>query len=139
MARMQVFKAETEGFTQLLDRLKVLPDKLQGRILVDATMGGAEVLREFQESLAPRGEGQPHAAEFIQASRNEGRDTDTKVEVHVGPTGPGFYLTFHETGTLYLAAQPFMRPAAQAAEGEVFRTVADDLRRQLVGAARRRV
>lgn len=131
-------RVKLEGDKVLLKRLRVLPDAVQGRKLDRATQDGAEVLREFQQALAPRGEGQPHAYEFIHANRVREEASPTRSRYDVGPGGAGFYLTFHETGTLYLAPQPFMRPAMEAGESEILDAVRDRLLRELKLAARRR-
>jgi len=134
-------RVKMEGLDLLAKRLRVLPDSIQGRKLGKATEDGAEILAEFMRALAPRGDGNPHAYEFIVANQNvqavRGNHA-TRSQYDVGPTGRGFYLTFHETGTLYLAPQPFMRPAAESSESEVVDTVRDSLARELKLAARRR-
>lgn len=136
MARAKV-AVDVEGLPELIRKLRTMPDELARKKLDRAVAAGAEVIREFQEALAPRGEGIPHAAEFIRAAPGSSRQGQFRRRYDVGPTGPGFYLTFHETGTLYLAAQPFMRPALEAGEGEALRAVAGELRRGVLTIARR--
>lgn len=128
-----------EGIGSLEKKLRRLPDAVRARKLDLAVADGADVLVEFMEALAPRGgEGPPHAYQFIAANRAD-RRTPERVQYDIGPGGAGFYLTFHETGTLYLAPQPFMRPAAEAGESAVLDTVADRLRREVSLIARSRV
>lgn len=138
MSRPRV-SVQVDGFGDLEKKLRRLPDAVRGRKLDSAARAGAEVLVEFMQAMAPRGDdGPPHAFQFIAANRMDTRSPEV-VDYAVGPGGAGFYLTFHETGTLYLAPQPFMRPAKDAAEPHVIEAVADDLRRGLSLIARSRV
>ena len=51
-------------------------------------------------------------------TRDKVKSTPTRAEVDVGPGGrAGFYLTFQETGTIDMPAQPFMRPALDHLKG----------------------
>jgi len=123
------FSAKVEGMDDLVKKLRVMPDRIQGRALMAAVEEGGEVAQEYAMALAPRGENNPHAFEFIAA--NVAASSPTFVQADVGPTGRGFYLTFHETGTRYMAPQPFMRQALESGESEILAAVAARLRREL--------
>lgn len=130
-------RVKLEGGKALEKKLRILPDAVRGKKLDRAVSDGADVLVDFMQALAPVGDNVPHAFEFIAA--NQSRDQrPERAQYDVGPAGAGFYLTFHETGTLYLAPQPFMRPAAEAGETAVVDAVRDRLRRELFLTARRR-
>lgn len=116
-----------EGFDELERKLRTMPDVLRGRRLQGAVEDGAEVLVEFMQALAPRGEGNPHAYRFIAANLSGENRSPDEAQYDVGPTGAGFYLTFHETGTIYMAPSPFMRPAMEAGRTAVIQAVRDHL------------
>jgi len=130
-------RVKLEGGRALEKKLRRLPDAIRGKKLERATLEGAEVLADYMRALAPRGDGNPHAYQFIAANLDRDARAET-VKVDVGPAGAGFYLTFHETGTLHMAPSPFMRPAADAAEADVVDTTRDRLFREVSLIARRR-
>lgn len=131
MANNSDFSVTMEGVAELQRKLGILPDRLQGRVLERAVARGSETLVEFMKALAPRGIGPTHAYQFIEAGLDESPSAPTNVEYAVGPTGPGWYLTLHETGTWKMPASPFMVPAMIAGEAEIVRDVADSLRKDL--------
>lgn len=130
MARRGV-TVTAEGVEDLLRRLDVLPARLRDRYLDDAVRAGSETLVEFMRALAPRGDGPTHAYKFIEAHRDDRRSRPEKAEYVVGPTGVGFYLTFHETGTRFMPASPFMVPAMVAGRDEIIADVRKSLSRSL--------
>lgn len=132
-------RVSMEGMDSLEKKLRRLPDAVRAQKLDRSVSAGADVLVEFMQALAPRGsDGQPHAYQFIRAERTEDSRPE-HVDYAVGPTGAGFYLTFHETGTLHMAPSPFMRPAMEAGRSVILDAVADQLRRELSLIARSRV
>lgn len=131
MAKASEFSATMEGLDELQRKLLVLPERLQGRFLERAVERGSETLVEFMKALAPRGVGPTHAYTFIQAGLDRDASRPTNVEYAVGPTGPGWYLTLHETGTQKMPASPFMVPAMIASQNEVAKDVKESLARDL--------
>jgi len=131
-------RVSLDGAKDLEKKLRRLPDAIRGEKLNRAAEEGAEVLVEFMQALAPRGDdGPPHAFQFIAANLNREAARPERVQWDVGPAGAGFYLTFHELGTLYLAPQPFMRPALEAGESAIVDAVRDRLHREVTLLARR--
>lgn len=53
------------------------------------------------------------------------------VAFDVGPDDKGFHAMFAEFGTRFQAKRPFMRPAADAKEGEITKTLVDGLNKVL--------
>jgi len=136
VARDSEFSAVFEGVEELQRKLAILPDRLQGKYLESAVDRGSETLVEFMKALAPRGIGPTHAYQFIAAGLDRDASSPSNVEYAVGPTGPGWYLTLHETGTWKMPASPFMVPAMIAGESAIvsdFRvSLARDLSKGLV-------
>lgn len=131
-------RSTLEGVDDLEKKLRRLPDAIRGKKLERAAGEGADVLVDFMQALAPRGDdGPPHAFQFIAANLNREAGRPEQVQFDVGPAGAGFYLTFHETGTLYMAPSPFMRPALEAGESAVIDAVRDRLRREVLMMVRR--
>ena len=64
-------------------------------------------------------------------------DRPWRVQTDIGPAGPGYYLTFSETGTMYFGASPFMRPAYEAARPYVTSVWRSAVRENIVSLARR--
>lgn len=133
--RRNAFSMEMVGMDDLLRRLALLPDRLEGRYLREAVEAGSLVLVEFMKALAPRGAGPDHAYTHIASGLDRSKlGGGRNIEFSVGPTGDGYYLSFHETGTSKMAPSPFMRPAVFLARDEVIETVASNLRRNLARA-----
>ncbi|HYG66098.1 MAG TPA: HK97-gp10 family putative phage morphogenesis protein [Anaeromyxobacteraceae bacterium] len=109
-------------------RLQSLLGRLSGRIaaaVAEETLAGAEAVAREAKALAPVDTGRLRAS--IEALR-EGRTS--AVVVARAP-----YAAFVEYGTRRMAAQPFMRPAAQRARAEVAARIGEAVRRETRAAA----
>jgi HK97 gp10 family phage protein len=118
-----------QGGADLHKRLLELPKAVGSRVQRQALMDGAEPMRAHAASLAPRDETSsgPHLADNIvigvQSKRKLAQSGLSAAEldvaadgvvVEVGPAlqpSDHFYGYFQEHGTVFHAAQPFMRPA----------------------------
>lgn len=138
-----------EGMEDLLRKLKRLQDDVNG-VLDEATLEGAEVIREYANVLAPG----PHIEkELVERTR-------LAAEAHIGPDDAHWYYKFSETGTgpheigpsvkravAFLGdegavvrqhvdhsghpAEPFLRPAIDTQKAKATKTVGDVLRRKI--------
>ena len=121
-----------EGMKGLERKFKRLNAVTSGATLLFAADAGAALLEDGMRSLAPIDTGKGAAL----ITRDTAKSTPTRAEVDVGPGGSGFYLTFHETGTIDMAAQPFMRPALDQLRVAIVDEIVDDLRARVLGVAR---
>ena len=135
-----------EGMNDLERKLRRMTDRTQGRILREAVQKGADAVRDVAESLAPRAPGSGtrgfHGAENVISE--VAIDKPMHVVVHVGARrGRGvpwresaFWLDIQETGSMYMAAQPWLTPAFDAERAHAERVVADEIKRAVLGASR---
>lgn len=109
------------GLAEARRALKLLPDRVQKRVLRNATAAGATVMRRAVKAAAPTGAA-PSAAsgqygrlkDNIRTVRLKRGLPDTTAAYRVD-TGPSFWGMFLEFGTRLMAARPWFRPAADAA------------------------
>jgi len=141
-----VAKLELTGMDELIKQLYAIGERVAIRAENRALKEGAKVLQEEISRRAPRSAipRQPsgrqvwrtgqHAADNIEAS---GVRTDkygvkfVLVGAGKGDNSPYFYLKFHEWGTTKMSAKPFMGPAIETKQGEVFDTMANVLREEI--------
>lgn len=139
---MADFTVKMEGLGEILDKLKVLPDRIQRNVVTGGVRAGARVIandakqraQAFDDPSTPNSIAKNIA---VRSDRRLGRrhqGVAAKVGVlggaskpagdafktgSVNPGGSTFYWRFLEFGTAKMAARPFMLPAmtsqAQAA------------------------
>lgn len=104
-----------------------------------AARAGAKELGLEMRRLAPRSKKpkhpKGHAYKTIKWTAVE-RWPD-RATFAIGPTGWGWYLGLHETGTSRFAAQPFMRPALSNKMGAAIEATGDVFKDAVMEAARR--
>jgi len=99
-----------EGAKELDRVLKKLPKKIRGKVLRQALMAGAGVIRKAMRQRAPVLTGKLKMS--IAARRDRAAERGgASVAVKVGPLGRGFYGMFTEFGTSRQPARPWARPA----------------------------
>lgn len=97
-----------EGMQELLAKLGTLDSLvMQKKIVARAVRAGAEPIRARAEELAPVLTGTLRESMMITVAEQ----TATEAIGKIGPARKGFYGTFEEFGTAYIAADPFLRPA----------------------------
>jgi len=107
--------------------------------MTKATLAGAEVVREEASALAPRRKTETkigHMADHIvvQLMRST---APLHVRVRIGPDKDHWYGRFSETGTVKMAAHPFLRPALDTKADEALQKFKAAMRRELgVGGLR---
>jgi HK97 gp10 family phage protein len=95
-----------EGLDQLQANLKALPIELQGPVLTDSLMPGAQIIADRMSELAPRGKdtgprekNDQHLADSI-AIQAEKKPIGSGAEVYVGPNkAVAWRARFNEFGT----------------------------------------
>lgn len=106
-----------EGAKELDRVLKRLPKKIRGKVLRQALMAGARVIRKAMRQRAPVRTGKLQMS--IAARRDRGAERGgASVAVKVGPLGRGFYGMFIEFGTSRQPARPWARPAFEESKNE---------------------
>lgn len=125
------YHIEIEGWEELEAKLRRMAKEINTQeVMENALMDGAEVVKEFAEVSAPRLTGQ--LAGDIAISK-KGRQ---KYSVRIGPGLAGFYGRFQEYGTSRMAAQPWLRPAFDAARGIAEREISISMWRAVEEANR---
>lgn len=92
----------------LLKTISQLSEDVAGDALLSVLEEVAEPIRATAARLAPLDTGTLRDSIVVKPIQN--RRTGA-VSVGVGTTGEGFYGRFHEYGTRYMPARPFLRPA----------------------------
>lgn len=104
--------AKVHGMPEL--RAKLMAMQAQATAAMkEATLAGAEVVREEASVLAPRraqATKAGHMADHITAQLMRST-SPLHVRVRIGPDKAHWYGRFAETGTVKMAARPFLRPA----------------------------
>jgi HK97 gp10 family phage protein len=90
-----------------------------------AAKDAADIWVKAIEENAPRDTG--FLAEHI-AVITRFRDSNTRLEMQVGPVKEAFYALFQEFGTKFQEAQPFMRPAYEEHKEEVLAAFAEAMK-----------
>lgn len=109
-----------EGVDELASKLRKLGETVNSeKFIYSVLRPGGEVLKDEIELWAPYDTGQLVDSLDISEKGKE------KVSIRVGPTGAGFYGRFHEYGTSQLPANPFMRPAFDAASDDIEDAIQD--------------
>ncbi len=106
-------KLRVSGDRELLRDLQRVDDAISDRLLHNAVEAAAEVGREWAELAAPRVTGRGAANIRVEDNPRGVRQKPQRREVHVAPSGEGWYLILHEIGTIYMPAHPFLRPTVQ--------------------------
>lgn len=125
----KVLTMKVEGFGLLERNLLKLKSATTGKPLDKATEEAAIVMEELEVALVPVDMGRLRSS----ITRARHKKTLERSEWDVGPDSGGFYGLFQENGTIFHAAQPFMRPAFDEGKAEAQRS----FRRTLLRAIRR--
>lgn len=129
-------RVDLEGVEDLQAAIKKLSENMQGEILRDAVMAGAEIVADTASQLAPRSADGSHGHEpgflskNIRAERVWTRTQDT-ADAHVGLDKEAWYGRLQETGTVFQPAQPFLRPAFDETKNSVVDEIAARLRARI--------
>ena len=112
-------RTEIEGFDELVRNLRRLSVEVRLKILNDAVDQGAEEAHSIMEQLAPRGPGAGargyHGADRLINVKHFSRRDSRSKDVGIGRQSDGaWFLKFAETGTIFSAEQPFIKPTARA-------------------------
>lgn len=122
---------KVEGGRELAQALSQLSARVSKKVLIEALLAGAELIRAKAAQLAPRDPGQPDLADHLVAARV--RDRDGLPTVAIGTTRPFFYDYFQEFGTPHHPAQPFYRPAFEGEAPRALGVIGQEIWRQLAG------
>ena len=113
-----------KGFKEAEQLLKQLPQRVENRVLQNATMAGARVMRKTVKAEAPRGDKNkqsPASKQYKHLYQNIDvkplRSLRRKKGIRGArvSTGKAFWGLFLEFGTRYITAQPWFRPAVTKA------------------------
>ena len=139
MSQLKIKYTMRSGRNELIKALKAVEEAptRKGK-LERAALAGGRVISYEAERRAPRrkGGGGNQAYKTIRARHvSSGRGV---AHIAVGPSSKGYYLMFQEFGTSRHKAQPFLRPAFDEKQHEAIQAMADEFKRIMEIAARRR-
>ena len=143
--------ANLTGFKELADALRQLPQRVAKNGLRAAVGAGAAVIRKEARARAARDTGEMAKDILIKRERDTpGGDTfAAKYSVFVlsgkksrlkgkkrNVQRDSYYWKFVEFGTSKMPAQPFMRPAFEAAKEDAVKAIGEKLDERIQAAAR---
>jgi HK97 gp10 family phage protein len=117
--------AAFEGLEDLQQTLIAVALRFREVALKKAAMAGGQLIRDEAAERAPRRTGVLAEEEMISSARSS--STKFQATVHIGPSARAFYGEFVEKGTIYMRAEPFLRPALEAKREEAAQVAADVL------------
>jgi HK97 gp10 family phage protein len=117
--------ATFEGLDDLNQTLIAVALRFRETALKKAAMAGAQLIRDEAADRAPRRTGVLAEEETITAPRAS--SSKFQATVHIGPSALAFYGEFVEKGTIYMRAEPFLKPALEAKAEEAAQLAADTL------------
>ena len=135
------------GFKELEKKLNELGVKTGTKVMRQAASAAMNIVVKEARAKAPVGDqshkthtGRTVAPGFL--SRNIKKFTRVSKSkgtalVFVGPSSEAYYGSqFVETGTQYMAAQPWLEPAYESKKGQVVDRYGDELRKRIVKVAK---
>lgn len=119
-----------EGADELIAGLYKLGERIAKAAESRALKEGGEILRQEMYGRAPEGK-TGKLKESITVSRVKSKDDGVRY-VEVGPSKEtAWRAKFIEYGTVKMRAKPFMAPAVEAKQKEVYAKIAEVLRNEL--------
>lgn len=112
---------------RLQRKLSGLASAMQGQVLGNAALAGAEVVKSESKNIVPVDTGNLRAS----ITSELGEVSTHKATAHVGYGKQAPYGKFIELGTSRMSAQPFLRPALVTTRGRAIEEVRNALKRQL--------
>jgi HK97 gp10 family phage protein len=141
--------AQVQGWAELSRSMKALGPKIALRGIRSALGSGAKVVKQAAMSMAPQDTGRlrsaiyvkrlskpnPLAERFILGVRH-GRGTWKKLGNGFDKSKDAFYWKFHEFGTKYMPAHPFIVPAFEAKKEAALAKIKEVLTRKVAQIVR---
>jgi HK97 gp10 family phage protein len=118
---------QLEGFAELAERLKNLPDDVRDKTVRAAVTSGAKTIRDEAKRRVPVRTGTLRDSIAVRADRKKPDEIRVKVRLR----SKGFHGRFLEFGTVKMRARPFVRPAFDAKRDDVLETIKDALVKRL--------
>lgn len=119
-AKQKKLKTSIEGADEVIKMLQEMGQEASS-ILERAADAGGKIALNAAKNLCPVKTGALKASLYLQKSKT--KKPEIKQEVKISPGKKEFYGTFVELGTSKQAAQPYMRPAIDENQGEIARTI----------------
>ena len=129
-----MIKVELKGFKELEETLRLLPDRVEKRVLQSAVTSAVRIARREIKKSAPVGQeassvqkkyGYKKLKQSLKVKRLrrvEGSERAARVD-----TGTAFWATFYEKGTRNQPARPFFKPAFERSKNEMLKKLAERL------------
>ena len=126
----EIVRFEVKGLRKLDRALQKLPEAVAGRALTKAALAAAKPIKQQMLGRVAVDRGQMFIDLDARVSRaNVGK---RRVTISIGPSiQTGWRVHFLEFGTQFQPAQPFMRPALDAAAPEAIRIFKRELKIQI--------
>lgn len=134
-------EVKIEGLAELKEALKLMPEKIADRVLLAATMAGAEVIRKQAMANAPLLTGRLKANIIKRRVRGKQGKSARSASVDVGvrshraskkgDKNNAYYWFFVENGTSKMDAKPFLRPAFDQKKEEAATAIKERLAKRI--------
>lgn len=124
---------EIKGLEDLIKNLNALPAKLEKKVIRAAVRKGANIVRDKARQNVPKDTGNLQKSIITSGAKVSGKiafRVSLKQRKTKNSKEP-YYGRFIEFGTSKMPAKPFMRPALDESEWEVFDTVVSDIKSNL--------
>lgn len=109
-----------QGLQSLLDSMEGLPFVLRKNLIVRALRKAGEIIARRGASLAPN-DPMTAGSRIADSMKVAVRDqTATGATAEIGPTGKGFVGIFHERGTKFMRARPWLSRAFDQSVDEAY-------------------
>jgi len=143
-----VITAKVKGMSQLKAKLAAMQREVKSA-LKEASLAGAWPMHDEAELVAPRSKGYKKAGAQQRDTRGRfatgksvghladhieievAKSTASTCLVRIGPDKDHWYGRFPETGTVKMAAHPYLRPALDTKQNEALREFAAVMKRRL--------
>ena len=126
-----MIKAQVKGMPELKMAIRALQAECKSA-LKEAILAGAQPIHDEAELIAPRSDNPTevgHLADHIEIE--VAKSTPSTCLVRIGPDEDHWYGRFSETGTVKMAARPYLRPALDTKQKEAIREFAAVMKRRL--------
>lgn len=123
------YEFRMEGLEGLERRMRLLPGRLERKVIRRATRLGANTVRTAVRRRAPHGPtGRLRRSIVTRYSRRRSQRAGKGAVVYtVRNLRDVFYAFFLEMGTRFMAARPFFRPAFESSKRDALRRIGKEL------------
>ncbi len=126
------------GWAELRDKIRRLPEAVQGPVLLRALRPEAQAIADEMAANCPREEPAPDMADSLGVVTLESSQYAARVAITNRPSHPhGWLIYLWEWGTSLMQGKPIMRPVWDARSGGAMERILQRLGKVLMGALKK--